>query len=721
VHKTRGSRPRTNYGKSKKIGSYFYNIQPINRAGRVGWAMCISLRLLIGIWVAGSALWLLTAINIIIKSLYNHMKNLKIGYCLFLVAFLFTTASAQYIVQFETPVGNMSATDLKELVIESERNLESYRFILAEDQYIEIINLTKGNKPYQTRLSTLGSGAFNLTGRAAKVVTASLSYPVGLEENATATTTEVYVLNDTLYSKVDGNLTAIKMSFPESVWVSQNRLNRSAELTNASTIRLLGAVTINGEVLYVVEVIPENGLVSSLISKQLGSSLPRLSMNLSSLFNNTQLRYILWISKDGNLPRAEYIQTNMTVAPGMLGLPGKGDMEIHIDSIITLRFSDFNKSISIVLPEQNNTKPSPSVLARSQGVSSQDPDPSGDNGSLTPEQQQEMWLAGAYRFLNGDYYPYNSYFYSSPYMPYPARSYYPYYAPYYTPYSSYNAPYAFPAQAYPVPTQGYAAPAQVTAPTPAYTSSATGYTIMTAGNSSIGTYLTDGRGITLYHLQSDQGSYTSKCSDATCTGIWPPFYSGSINVPGGLNPTDFSIITVNGYKQYQQTTFKGWPLYYFYKDMKPGDVFGQGLKDSYGVWSVVSPETPSTFPANFPYQSGVAATAQNQYPIQQPSTITLTPSQPTNTISSPYPTLPTPRPVTTPISGNVPVTVRYPGTTPFDVYIDGIYVGTGSGGSFNFSANSGVHSIRVWDGHFDYVKGVSLESGVPKIIYVQAA
>jgi predicted lipoprotein with Yx(FWY)xxD motif len=354
------------------------------------------------------------------------------------------------------------------------------------------------------------------------------------------------------------------------------------------------------------------------------------------------------------------------------------------------------------------------------GASAQDPDPSSDIGSLTPEQQQAIWLTEAYRFLNGDSYPYTSVFYSSPYMPYSARPYYPYYSPYYTPYTSYNAPYTTPTQPYLVPAQGYAAPVQMTTPTQAYTSPATAYTIMTASNLSTGTYLTDGRGMTLYHLQSDQGSYTSKCTDATCTGIWPPFYSGSISVPGNLNPADFRTITVNGYKQYQQTTFKGWPLYYFYKDMKPGDVYGQGLRDSYGVWSVVSPESLNTFPANFPYSSGGVASAQYQYPMQQPSTITLTPTPPTYTVSSPYPALPTPRPVTTPISGNVPVTIRYPGNRPFDVYIDGNYVGTSSGGSFSFNANSGIHSIRVWDGNFDYVKSVSLESGVPKIIYVQA-
>ena len=36
----------------------------------------------------------------------------------------------------------------------------------------------------------------------------------------------------------------------------------------------------------------------------------------------------------------------------------------------------------------------------------------------------------------------------------------------------------------------------------------------------------------------------------------------------------------------KQTTYKGLPLYYFSKDVKPGDTTGQGFKD---LWSVAKP------------------------------------------------------------------------------------------------------------------------------------
>ncbi len=740
------------------------------------------------------------------------MRNIRTYYPLLLIVVLFATAAAQPISEvgiptgnISAPAGNMNTTALKELIAESERNLESYRFTLSQDQRIDIINISEGNAIHHVRQLTIGSGAFNLTDKTAKVVTASLYYPIGQEENSTAIATEIYLLNDTLYNKIDSNWTAVKLSLPGGVLMSQNRLNRSIGLTNASEVKLLGTVTEDGEGFYVVDVTPNSSAVSSLISEELGMGFSLASMNLSSLFNSIQLRYILWISVNNHIPRAEYVQTNMTLTPGMLGPSGRGNTEMHIDSITLLRFSGFNKSVSVVLPEKakqarilplnntqlsslnstqialNSTQISPSGVAQSLGVQSPDPVLSQDpvslqdpvssqdpityinSSSLTPELQQDLWLQEAYRFLNGDYFPYGSPIYSytnysysnmpdylSSYYPYYIPYYSSYYTPYYTPYyTSYTSPYqgaapvtlgyAAPTQGYATPVQGYATPATPST-TPAQIIPTPEFALMTASNSSLGVYMIDGRGMTLYHLLSDQGRYISNCTDATCTGIWPPFYTASKNFTGNLNQSDFSTITVNGYKQYQQTTYRGWPLYYFYKDMKPGEIYGQGVKDAYGVWSVVNPENPNTFPTNFPYASSGAGAAQYQSPAQQPSivqpsampsstmqpstmqpsTIALSPSLPAYKTPSLYPTVPTPRSVTTPLSGNVPVTIRYPGANPFDVYLDGNYVGTGIGGSFSFNAPAGYHDVRVWDGSFDYEQSVLFESGVSKIINVQA-
>ncbi|MGD8351676.1 MAG: hypothetical protein PVG55_01650, partial [Nitrospirota bacterium] len=62
------------------------------------------------------------------------------------------------------------------------------------------------------------------------------------------------------------------------------------------------------------------------------------------------------------------------------------------------------------------------------------------------------------------------------------------------------------------------------------------------------------------------------------------FHSEDLQVPEGLDAGDFGAITRGDGKK--QTTFRGYPLYYFGGDSKPGDMKGQGSR---GVWFVVDP------------------------------------------------------------------------------------------------------------------------------------
>ncbi len=105
------------------------------------------------------------------------------------------------------------------------------------------------------------------------------------------------------------------------------------------------------------------------------------------------------------------------------------------------------------------------------------------------------------------------------------------------------------------------------------------YTVNIAYKPSIGFYLTNATGYTLYIFTHDTpGNGTSTCTDA-CAKIWPAFYSGTLKLPPGLNATSFSQITrADGSKQ---LTYNGWPLYYYAPDKAPGDTNGQGFK---GIW-----------------------------------------------------------------------------------------------------------------------------------------
>ncbi|MFM2058268.1 MAG: hypothetical protein RLY71_2653 [Pseudomonadota bacterium] len=84
--------------------------------------------------------------------------------------------------------------------------------------------------------------------------------------------------------------------------------------------------------------------------------------------------------------------------------------------------------------------------------------------------------------------------------------------------------------------------------------------------------------MTLYSFDRDgAGSGKSVCN-GPCAKNWPPLMAADGAKAGG----DYSIITRDdGGKQW---AYKGWPLYYWVKDAKPGDMTGDGFN---GVWHVI--------------------------------------------------------------------------------------------------------------------------------------
>ena len=124
-------------------------------------------------------------------------------------------------------------------------------------------------------------------------------------------------------------------------------------------------------------------------------------------------------------------------------------------------------------------------------------------------------------------------------------------------------------------------------------SQGSGYTVLMGYNPAVGTYLVDANGMTLYYFTKDVVG-TSACT-AGCLDKWPVFYTQKVVVPPGLDPADFGTITRPDGKK--QTTYKGWPLYYFFNDKTPGDINGEGVK---GVWYVITVPFYTVMLANNP-------------------------------------------------------------------------------------------------------------------------
>jgi hypothetical protein len=252
----------------------------------------------------------------------------------------------------------INSTFLKEIVLGSKVQPTTYLFTLEMEQMMVISNISDSNETKESQeilTKSIGAGALNLTGKAMKMVMATLAIEAGQEENTSATSMEMYLLNDTMYMKIDGNWTKTQLLglSPKDIWKQQDKIGQQREGLNGSNITLLGMEKIDGTMCYKVKVIPDMKSYTAVTKEQLGSTTILPYLNISALFNNTSISYVSWISKDGHLPMRTEITTNMTLRPEILGLPNKkaGNFEMHIETSYAMQFSGFDRIVKIALPE----------------------------------------------------------------------------------------------------------------------------------------------------------------------------------------------------------------------------------------------------------------------------------------------------------------------------------------------------------------------------------
>lgn len=104
-----------------------------------------------------------------------------------------------------------------------------------------------------------------------------------------------------------------------------------------------------------------------------------------------------------------------------------------------------------------------------------------------------------------------------------------------------------------------------------------------SNNATFGQILTDSDGNSLYFFSLDTKD-TSECLGG-CLDVWPVFFSANLTVDSGLNIADFA--TINRTDGAMQTTYQGWPLYYFANDVTAGDTNGDQAND---IWYIAKPD-----------------------------------------------------------------------------------------------------------------------------------
>lgn len=97
----------------------------------------------------------------------------------------------------------------------------------------------------------------------------------------------------------------------------------------------------------------------------------------------------------------------------------------------------------------------------------------------------------------------------------------------------------------------------------------------------LGSILTDPSGRVLYLATFDEPGKTN-CFGSTAER-WPPLLTIALPAAGEGARADL-LRTLTREEGSTQVTYNGWPLYYFNRDIRPGDVAGQGVVDGCGAW-----------------------------------------------------------------------------------------------------------------------------------------
>jgi predicted lipoprotein with Yx(FWY)xxD motif/uncharacterized cupredoxin-like copper-binding protein len=126
-------------------------------------------------------------------------------------------------------------------------------------------------------------------------------------------------------------------------------------------------------------------------------------------------------------------------------------------------------------------------------------------------------------------------------------------------------------------------------------------TVFVRQSSTLGPFLTDASGKTLYLFTKDTVKGESTCYDK-CETNWPIFTATEpLTLPDGVAGELTTITRTDGTTQ---VAYNGIPLYYFAGDANTGETNGQGVGD---VWYIVTPGMEFGQPAATPIASAVAS------------------------------------------------------------------------------------------------------------------
>ena len=259
----------------------------------------------------------------------------------------------------------MSTAEIKEMVLATAENIDTYKFDMDMTQKTLISNET--GEMEMTTLSTGNGVVDNLNKKMKLGMTMTMKMPEKAEmPEPMEMKMDMYYVNNAMYMKMDLGIPEMpavqwtKMEMPEGYeesWESQNQVDQQMELLKVSEMELLEDEKVNDVDCYVLKLTPDIEKYWKTVMKQKGMSELMQNLRQNDSFDIgkmiKEMSIKQWIAKDTKFPMKTEMQIKMVMSSEDLNIPEtKEKFTMTIDQTADMVFYDYNEPVTIELPKE---------------------------------------------------------------------------------------------------------------------------------------------------------------------------------------------------------------------------------------------------------------------------------------------------------------------------------------------------------------------------------
>jgi outer membrane lipoprotein-sorting protein len=250
--------------------------------------------------------------------------------------------------------GELTQEDLEQIVADAATANSEVNTVSFDMEMEMLMDVTAPDGPSQMTMISNGTGTIDTVNQAMKIVMdMTMNIPELGQQDMDM---EMYVTGGWMYMKI--NIPGLgeqwmKMPMTEDMWQSQSQFEQQVELLRtAREVTFHGSETVNGTACYVVEVVPDMGVLFEIISQQQMPGMEDMGMdglNMGDWFKDFSIK--LWVAKDGYLLRKAEEHLLMEITAADLGASQDNLERMTMDMNLTMNLYDYNEAVSIELPE----------------------------------------------------------------------------------------------------------------------------------------------------------------------------------------------------------------------------------------------------------------------------------------------------------------------------------------------------------------------------------